>query len=138
MALEKDCTVLIISDGVEAGDDIWIRDMLSGFAGEEKTVGVCLPRYRGAVAEVLLDGESNGDIIFSPNRLYINGVTPGAHKLELRLYTHRFNSFGAVHNADLARSWHGPDAWRTKNEDWSYEYNLKQIGLISAPVVTVQ
>lgn len=111
---------------------------VNGFAGEEKTVGVCLPRYRGAVAEVLLDGESKGDIIFSPNRLYINGVTPGAHKLELRLYTHRFNSFGAVHNADLARSWHGPDAWRTKNEDWSYEYNLKQIGLISAPVVTVQ
>lgn len=110
---------------------------VDGFAGQNKTLKVQIPRYRGAIIEVYLDGRNVGDIAYSPNTLCIPEVSPGAHKLGLKLYTHRFNAFGAVHNADLARTWHGPDAWRTGGERWSYEYNLKQIGILSSPFVTV-
>ena len=98
---------------------------------------VMIPQYRGALVKVLVDGEDKGNIVFSPNTLRIKGLSKGVHKLDLKLYTHRFNSFGAVHNADAALDWHGPDAWRTKEEKWTYEYRLKEVGILSAPVVKV-
>ena len=104
---------------------------------ENGEIEVMIPQYRGALVKVLVDGDDKGNIVFSPNTLRKKGLTWGAHKLDIRLYTHRFNSFGAVHNADSALGWHGPDSWRTKNESWSYEYRLKQVGVLSTPVIKV-
>lgn len=98
-------------------------------------IEVTTPQYRGALVKVLIDGEDKGNIAFSPNTLRIKGLSKGVHKLDIKLYTHRFNSFGAVHNADSALDWHGPNAWRTENESWTYEYRLKEVGVLSAPVV---
>ncbi|MBQ1967586.1 MAG: hypothetical protein II356_06385, partial [Clostridia bacterium] len=110
-----------------------IGDVIS----ENGEIEVMIPQYRGALVKVLVDGEDKGNIVFSPNTLRIKGLTKGVHKLDLKLYTHRFNSFGAVHNADAALDWHGPDAWRTKEEKWTYEYRLKEVGILSTPVVKV-
>ena len=102
---------------------------------ENGEIEVMIPQYRGGLTKVLVDGEDKGNIVFSPNTLRVKGLTDGVHKLDIRLYTHRFNSFGAVHNADAARDWHGPDAWRTKNESWTYEYRLKEVGIMSTPEI---
>ncbi len=104
---------------------------------ESGEIEVVIPQYRGALVKVYVDDEDKGNIVFSPNTLRIKGLEKGAHKLDIKLYTHRYNSFGAVHNADSAHEWHGPDAWRTKNESWTYEYRLKEVGVLSAPVVKV-
>ena len=85
--------------------------------------------------KVLVDGEDKGNIVFSPNTLRIKGLSKGTHKLDIKLYTHRFNSFGAVHNADAALDWHGPAAWRTENESWTYEDRLKEVGILSSPII---
>ena len=98
-------------------------------------IEVMIPQYRGALVKVLIDGEDKGNIVFSPNTLRIKGLSEGIHKLDIKLYTHRFNSFGAVHNADAALDWHGPNAWRTENESWTYEYRLKEVGILSVPVI---
>ena len=98
-------------------------------------IEVMIPQYRGALVKVIIDGEDKGNIVFSPNTLRIKGLSEGIHKLDIRLYTHRFNSFGSVHNADAALDWHGPNAWRTENESWTYEYRLKEVGILSVPVI---
>ena len=98
---------------------------------------VVVPQYRGALTKVFVDGEDKGNIVYSPNTLRISGLENGTHKVDIRLYTHRFNSFGAVHNADDRRAWHGPDAWRTRNEGWSYEYRLKKVGILTTPEIKV-
>ncbi len=98
-------------------------------------IEITIPQYRGTLIKVLVDGKDKGNIVFSPNTLRIKGLSKGVHKLDVKLYTHRFNSFGAVHNADAALDWHGPDAWRTKEEKWTYEYRLKEVGVLSAPVI---
>lgn len=110
---------------------------IGDISAEKGEIEVMIPQYRGALIKVLVDGEDKGNIVFSPNSLRITGLTKGIHKLDIKLYTHRFNSFGAVHNADTALDWHGPDAWRTKDEKWTYEYRLKEVGILSAPVIKV-
>ena len=98
---------------------------------------VVVPQYRGALTKVFVDGEDKGNIVYSPNTLRISGLENGKHKVDIRLYTHRFNSFGAVHNADDRRAWHGPDAWRTRHEGWTYEYRLKKVGILTTPEIKV-
>lgn len=94
---------------------------------------ITVPRYRGGLTKVLIDGEDKGNIVYSPNELLVKGLSDGKHKVDIKLFTHRFNSFGAVHLTDISHSWHGPSAWREEDEKWSYEYNLKNVGILTTP-----
>ena len=105
------------------------------FTTENGVLQVQIPQYAGALTKVYVDGEDKGNIVYSPNTLVVKGLENGKHKLDIKLYTHRFNSFGAVHNADDRRAWHGPDAWRTRHEGWTYEYRLKKVGILTTPIV---
>ncbi len=105
------------------------------FIAENGEIEVMIPQYRGALVKVLVDDNDMGNIVYSPNTLRITGLENGAHKVDIKLYTHRFNSFGAVHNSDARMSWHGPNAWRTEDEIWTYEYRLKTVGIISTPQI---
>ncbi len=104
---------------------------------ENGELQIMVPQYRGALVKVLVDGEDKGNIVYSPNTLYIRELEKGVHKVDIKLYTNRFNAFGAVHNADAKMSWHGPNAWRTEDECWTYEYRLKTVGIISQPEIKV-
>ena len=46
----------------------------------------------------------------------------------------RFNTFGQLHYWEVDKLWYGPDSWRTKGKNWSYEYLLRPAGILSAPV----
>ncbi len=94
---------------------------------------VTVPRYRGGLVKVIIDGEDKGNIVYSPNELLVKGLSDGKHKVDIKLFTHRYNSFGAVHLTDVSHSWHGPGAWREEDEKWSYEYNLKNVGILTTP-----
>ena len=94
---------------------------------------VSVPRYRGGLVKVFVDGEDKGNIVYSPNELLVKGLSDGRHKVDIKLFTNRFNSFGAVHLTDVSHSWHGPGAWREEDEKWSYEYNLKNTGILTTP-----
>ncbi len=94
-----------------------------------------IPRYRGGLTKIFVDGEDKGNIVYSPNILTVKGLKNGKHTVDIKLFTHRFNSFGAVHLANSIVTWHGPDAWRRGNEEWSYEYNLKNVGILTTPIL---
>ncbi|HBP37314.1 MAG TPA: hypothetical protein DD640_00945 [Clostridiales bacterium] len=91
------------------------------------------PCYRGALIAVAVDGRPAGRTVFSPYDLKIDGLTAGKHEIELNLYGNRVNTFGAVHNCDPSRTWFGPDAWRTSDDAWSYEYQLHPTGILKTP-----
>ncbi|MCD7774611.1 MAG: hypothetical protein LUH40_03385 [Clostridiales bacterium] len=101
-----------------------------------ETLRITVPRYRGAVIKVFADGKEKGYIAYSPNTLKISGLAKGVHQIDLKLFTNRFNAFGAVHNADDECMWHGPNVWRTKDERWTYNYNLKPVGILSEPLIS--
>ncbi|MBO7319330.1 MAG: hypothetical protein J6V06_04845, partial [Clostridia bacterium] len=89
--------------------------------------------YMGALIEVSVDGEVKGDIIYPPYTLEIKDITDGEHEIGLKLYTHRYNSFGPIHLVNIRQRWHGPDAWRSKGINWSYEYVLSTTGILKTP-----
>ena len=80
-----------------------------------------------------MDGQLAGKIAFAPFRAELGHVEHGSHALDITAYGHRFNAFGCLHNADETWDWFGPIAWRTTGDAWSYEYQLKPMGLLVAP-----
>ncbi len=91
--------------------------------------------FRGTLIGVFVDGKRAGSIIYPPYTLTVDGLEDGTHEIELELFTHRANCFGPVHNADEKCSWQGPNAWRTQAHEWTYEYALKPVGILSAPCI---
>ncbi|MCI6997690.1 MAG: hypothetical protein MR936_13140 [Eubacterium sp.] len=55
--------------------------------------------------------------------------------LEFTVYRSRINTFGCLHNCNQKEEWIGPNAWRTTGVQWSYEYQIKPMGLLKAPVL---
>lgn len=100
---------------------------------EKGRLTVTASDYMGALIEVSVDGEVKGNIIYPPYTLGIDGIKDGEHEVGLKLYTHRHNSFGALHLVNLNEKWHGPGAWRSEGINWSYEYILRTTGILKAP-----
>lgn len=94
--------------------------------------------YRGALIGVSLDGEPAGRIVLPPYDCVIDGVRRGAHMVELTLYGNRFNTFGALHNINTADTWYGFMYWRSAGDGWSYEYHVRDTGILSSPAVTLE
>ncbi len=91
------------------------------------------PQYRGALIEVLLDGNSVGNIVYPPYTLSLGSVCAGSHRITLRLYVPRTNGFSPLHLSDSERNWINPGAWRTKGDGFSYEYHFKPEGIMMQP-----
>lgn len=94
---------------------------------------VHLGKYKGALCKVALDDAEGKPVAFSPYNVTFQKVEKGSHILKLTVYGHRFNTFGCVHNCAERYDWYGPDSWRTKGDSWSYEYQLKDIGMLTSP-----
>lgn len=104
---------------------------------ENGSVEVEASDYRGGLITVGVDGEKKGRIIYPPYTLEIKDLTNGEHEIGVKLYTHRYNSFGPIHLVNEKESWHGPNAWRSSGRNWSYEYVLRKTGILKAPIVRV-
>lgn len=96
---------------------------------------VKVPYFRGSLIGVLVDGKREGTIAFAPYMCIIKGVSEGEHILSLKLFGNRINTFGALHNCNENTTWFGPDAWRTKGDSYSYEYQCKKVGILKTPDV---
>ncbi|WP_394923810.1 hypothetical protein [uncultured Robinsoniella sp.] len=92
--------------------------------------------YRNPVLKAAMDGIEAGYICYSPYRLELGWVNAGTHNIDLTAYGNRVNTFGTIHNCNRTEDWIGPNAWRTEGSSWAYEYQLRETGLLKAPVLT--
>lgn len=92
-------------------------------------------KYRAPLLEVRIDGEKAGNIITAPYTLPFEIGQPGIHRIGIKSFGSRVNTFGAVHNCDESEVYFDPNAWRTTGESWSYEYQLKKTGILKAPML---
>lgn len=98
---------------------------------------VRLNKFRSPVIAVDLDGKRQGIIAISPYDVVTEPVKKGKHILDITVYGNRFNTFGALHNTDAGTDVYcGPNFWRSKDELWSYEYQLKSAGPLMSPIIT--
>lgn len=100
---------------------------------EEGMYYIDISHYLGALIGIRVDGKEIGNIIFSPYLLKIGQLRKGIHHFQIKIFGNRRNTFGAVHNSDKRERWYGPDAWRTGKEKWSYEYQIRPMGILQAP-----
>lgn len=105
------------------------------FASSGGSVRVQATMFRAPVLKVSADGQDAGYLAFSPYEVRLPDLAAGQHVLELTVFGSRVNTFGTVHNCNQAEFWYGPNAWRTVDDEWSYEYQWKPAGLLKAPVV---
>ena len=104
---------------------------------KEGSVKVHTNAYRGALIAVALDGERKDRIVFPPYDAVLEKVPAGKHTVSLTLFGQRCNSFAPLHRVNLRYRHMDPGAWRSKGDDWSYEYNLFPVGILKAPVLAV-
>lgn len=89
---------------------------------------------KGTVTSVSLDGELKGKIAFKPNALLIKDVKKGKHVIEFTLYLSRVNCFASIHNiADPL--WKGANHWYSDENQWAYEYQLLDNGILRSPLI---
>ena len=93
--------------------------------------------YRGALISAALDGECVGKIVYNPYTVIAKDVKKGKHTVELTLFGNRHNSFGALHNCDRKLLWFGPGAWYAEGDAFSYEYQIKEMGILASPVIEI-
>ena len=98
--------------------------------------------YRGSLVRVRFDGEDKGVIAFDPFALEIGKVTAGEHEVEFTLFGNRANTFGALHycgdKLHCQRRWYGPDMWYTRGDEWSYDYQLYEAGILASPIFEIR
>ncbi|MBR2876706.1 MAG: hypothetical protein IKC01_06180 [Clostridia bacterium] len=97
-------------------------------------ISVCASFYRGALITAALDGKEFGKIIYPPYSAETVAENK-EHMLNLTVYTNRSNSFGSIHLVNEKESWQGPDSWRSRGNNWSYEYILKKSGILMTPEI---
>jgi hypothetical protein len=133
--ITKPVRELAFGDWSTQGLPFYAGNVTYSFEVEAKDmIEVSVTHFRNPAIRVDIDGQKKGLIAFSPYCLSVP-VQEGTHKLELTAYGNRHNAFGAIHNANVKEDWFGPNAWRTEDLAWSYEYNLKKIGIMVSPEI---
>ncbi|OAM90468.1 glycosyl hydrolase [Termitidicoccus mucosus] len=102
-------------------------------AGGIDALAVKFDGVGAALLTVALDGDPARPVAFAPLRAELGRLAKGKHRLDITAFGHRHNAFGPLHNTDRELRWLGPDAWRSRGGDWAYQYQLRPMGILSAP-----
>ena len=94
-------------------------------------------KYCGALLHIYVDGEDKGPLVFDPYIKEIENLSCGEHKIEIKFFGNRNNTFAALHNCDEAYGYYSPRAWYTKGEQWSYDYCFEDTGIMTSPVIEI-
>ncbi|WP_309386492.1 hypothetical protein [Cerasicoccus frondis] len=93
------------------------------------------PDFGGALLRVWCDGRDCGPVAYSPYRIELGELAPGAHELRIRCYGTRMNTFGALHNNCPNWTWWGPPAWRLDGQHRNNVWRLRPTGILRAPML---
>lgn len=130
---KKDSWMSLTEQGMPFyGGNVVYRTSVSLEPGEYKLE---VSKFRAPLLEVWVDGKDTGKIYRSPYSITFQIEEKGDHCIEIRSFGNRVNTFGAIHNSDDREIYFDPNAWRTTEESWSYEYQLKKTGILKAPVL---
>lgn len=105
-------------------------------AEESGDVQVTIYHYRGALLEVSVDGGEYQKLAFAPYKINMGYLEKGRHTISIKCFGNRKNSFGPLHLRDDTM-WVFPVAWCTEGSKWTYEYCLKDIGVLSSPIIEI-
>jgi hypothetical protein len=100
----------------------------------ERSLRLCVPRFKAPLLSLSVGEGTAAPIAFAP---FQHTFTSNPHAREMQHLTafgNRANVFGCLHNVNPNLTWLGPDALRSKGVKWEYGYQLKPMGILSAPI----
>jgi len=93
-----------------------------------------LPEVGAACVNFLsADGTLLREVPWSPFECELNGT---ADTIIAELCLTRRNTFGPLHLVPIHQPWIGPDSYRSKDDQWSDDYQFFPAGLLAAPVIS--
>ncbi len=126
-------TKLGFSDIVSQGLPFYTGNLLYHFHVQtEGAFDLRIPRYRGGLLKVFVDGQDMGNVAFSPYMIHIPCDT-GVHDVAIRLYGTRHNGFAQLHHTPGVYFYQSPNSWRSAGDLWCYEYQIKPAGILTSP-----
>ena len=102
--------------------------------GDGRPVRLQFPKFKNPLLTVAVDDGEPRPVAFAPFEIDL-GPLDGEHRVAITAFGNRANAFGPVHHTNDALTWVGPAAWRTTGANWAYEYQLKRMGLLAAPIM---
>lgn len=90
--------------------------------------------FEGPALIAMLGGKSY-NMSLAPHVADLGQLSPGKHDIQIMVFGNRENAMGALHMPPGETDWWAPNAWRGEQRYWQDEYDVKPIGLTSAPVV---
>lgn len=97
--------------------------------------GIRITKFRSPLLRVWADGRDCGPVMLAPYEAELGYLEEGEHEIRILSYGNRANAFGTVHHCNDVVAWAGPNAWRTTGNEFAYEYQLKRMGVLKAPVL---
>jgi len=92
-----------------------------------------VPYYAGAAVKASLNGEKEQMLALLPNKCMLQGIKEKENVLQITCLGNRYNGFGQLHMMGDDLSWAGPNSWRTEGTSWTDTYQVKPMGILSAP-----
>ena len=105
------------------------------YVSEEGEYCVQIPEFSSPVLSVYVDGTHRGLIAYAPHSLSLGLLSQGEHSVTIRLFGNRHNGFGYLHNCNANFEWYGPAAYRTTGADWTEQYLVRPVGILSAVII---
>jgi len=102
---------------------------------EADEYAIAVSKFRAPLIGVSVDGVRTGTIAFSPYRASLGYLAKGKHSIVLEAFGNRINTFGQLHLSDEKLKWYGDGSWKTVNESYSYQYQLKTTGILREPEI---
>lgn len=104
------------------------------FMADGRPLKLAVPNFKSPLLDVTMDGEKLVPIAFAPFETLLGSPSPGRHQLTLTAFGNRFNSFGSIHHTD-PQAVCAPPAWRSKGAFYAREYQLRPMGILTAPIL---
>ena len=102
---------------------------------EAGTYALRCPAFGGPLLRVYCDDRDCGPILTAPWRIGLGALSPGPHKIKIRAYGNRYNSFGSLHNNRPDWVWWGPQSWDGAPEERNEIWQCKPSGILRAPLL---
>lgn len=94
-----------------------------------------IPYYSGAAVKVSVNGGAEHMAAFLPYECPLEELMPGDNLIALTCLGNRYNGFGQLHMIGDDIPWLGPNSWRTEGTSWTENYQLRPMGILTAPIV---
>ena len=97
-------------------------------------VEVTVPHYAGAAIIVEINDKKEY-IVYPPYKLKLGKIPAGNHIMKLTVLGNCHNGFGHLHWADMRYKWATPRAWHGTGSRWTECYRLREVGLLTPPII---